>query len=107
MRCRFRADAGSVTAEFAISLPAVVVVLALCLSGVQVAGQQLRLQDAAAAAARASARGDSTAIAARIAPGASVNRWSDGDLACVTVTARAALFAMPLSASGCALGDGR
>ena len=64
MRCRSRAnllavpggspgrrERGSVTAEFAIALPAVILVLACSLSGLQIAGQQLRLQDAAASAA--------------------------------------------------------
>lgn len=122
MRCRFppevggkrgaaKRDRGSVTAEFAIALPAVILVLAGSLSGLQVAGQQLRLQDAAASAARAAARGDDPA-AARLAPGAAVSRWSDGDLVCVRLTAPSAalvgtLMQLTLAASSCALGGGR
>lgn len=107
MRCRFRDDTGSVTAEFALTLPAVVLVLAVCLSGAQVAGQQLRLQDAAAAAARSQARGGGTAVASRLAPGANVSTWRDGDLDCVELTARASGFVpLTLRASSCALAGG-
>ncbi len=106
-------DAGSVTAEFAVTMPAVILVLACCLSGTQVAGQQLRLQDAAAAAARSLARGDSAAATAtRLAPGASVTERSDGDLDCVTLAAPSTaalsvIVGFTLSASSCALGGGR
>lgn len=100
------------TAEFAIALPAVVLVLACCLSGMQVAGQQLRLQDAAASAARAAARGGDTSAAARLAPGAAISRWSDGDLVCVRLSAPSAallgtLARLTLAASSCALGGGK
>jgi len=89
-------------------LPAVVLVLGFCLSGVQLAAQQLRLQDAAAAAARSQARGDGTAIASRLAPGSSVAVFSDGDVDCVELRAVASgLLAMTLTASSCALGGGR
>lgn len=106
---RSGSDRGSITAEFAVALPAVMVVLALSLGGFSVAGAQLRVQDAAAAAARAAGRGDGVGIAAQVAPGASVSQWSQGDLACVTVSATAALgpAAIPLSASSCALGGGK
>jgi Flp pilus assembly protein TadG len=105
-------DGGSVTAEFAVTMPAVILVLAFCLSGMQVAGQQLRLQDAAAAAARSMARGDSAAATAgRLAPGASVTERSDGDIDCVTLTvqprvAGGAIAGFTLTASSCALGGG-
>ncbi|MDQ1576828.1 MAG: hypothetical protein QOH55_1978, partial [Microbacteriaceae bacterium] len=39
---------GSVTAEFAAVVPAVLLVLAACLGGIQVVGQQVRMTDAAA-----------------------------------------------------------
>lgn len=128
MRCRFReltgpalarhlvgarrsasAERGSITAEFAIALPTVMVVLVLCLGGIAVAGAQIRVQDAAAAAARAAGRGDSVAVAAQVAPGASVSQWAQGDLVCVTVSATADLGpgGIPLSASSCALGGGK
>jgi hypothetical protein len=95
-----------VAAEFAVVLPAVVVVLACCLSAMQVAGQQLRLQDAAALAARSAARDDGTGVAARLVPGSTVSRWTDGELECVTLTAPAVL-GLELAASSCAAGGGR
>lgn len=103
-------DRGSVTAEFAIALPAVVLVLAACLGGLQVAGQQMRLQDAAAVAARSIARGGSIdaaqARASRMVPGVAVSHRTDGDLECASL----ALTVPPgltLRASSCALGGGK
>lgn len=103
-------EKGSITAEFAVALPAVIVVLAACLGGLQVAGQQLRLQDAAAVSARTLARGGSPAAAQaradRMVPGATVSHRTDGDLKCATL----ALTVPPgltLRASGCALDGGQ
>jgi Flp pilus assembly protein TadG len=107
VRSRSRADAGSVTAEFALALPLVVVVLAFCLTGLQVAGQQVRLQDAAATAARAAARGDNTAIAARLTPSATVSQWNDGALVCVRLTSATPVPGVTLGATSCALGGGK
>mgnify|MGYP000901264253 FL=1 len=111
MRCRFRVDdRGSVTAEFAVALPAVVLLLALCLTGMQAVGQQLRLADATAHAARSLARGESADVAAaraaREVPGASITQSADGDLTCVTGSAPAAL-GLTVTASSCALSGGR
>jgi len=60
---RPRRDDGTVTAETAVVLPALVVVLVLCLWSVTVVGQQLRCIDAARTGARALARGESSALA--------------------------------------------
>ncbi|HQJ34995.1 MAG TPA: pilus assembly protein [Rhodoglobus sp.] len=111
MRCRFRVDdRGSVTAEFAVALPAVVLLFALCLTGMQAVGQQLRLADATAHAARSLARGESADVAAaraaREVPGASITQSTDGDLTCVTGSAPAAL-GLTVTASSCALSGGR
>ncbi len=105
-------ERGSVTAEFAIAMPAVALVLACCLSGIQIAAQQLRLQDAAAVAARAAARDGDPAVALRLVPGASVSRFTNGDLVCVRLTvASSALVGtiarLTLAASSCAPGGGR
>jgi len=83
-------------------------VLACCLTGIQVAGQQLRLQDAAAGAARAMARGDDPA---GITGGARVSRSTRGDLVCATLSEQSTglpgtLFRISLSARSCALGEG-
>ncbi len=63
-------DAGTVTAETAVVLPALVVVLVLCLWSVTVVGQQLRCIDAARVGARALARGETSAKARTAAQGA-------------------------------------
>ena len=67
-------ERGSVAAEFAVAMPAVLLVLATALGGVQLAGLQLQAQDAAADAARSYARGESAGsgrrAAARQVPGA-------------------------------------
>ena len=51
-------DAGMVTAELAVGLPALVLVGLLATTGVQVVAAQLRCLDAAAIAARLAARGE-------------------------------------------------
>ena len=51
----------AVTAEFAVVLPGVTLVLALCLGAVATGAAQVRLEDAARVAARAAARGDTEA----------------------------------------------
>ncbi|WP_246149475.1 TadE family type IV pilus minor pilin [Nonomuraea turkmeniaca] len=55
---RRRASRGSVTAETAAMLPALMVVLAAALWAIQAVGAQLECVDAARAAARAAARGE-------------------------------------------------
>ena len=107
-----RDDRGSVSAEFALAMPAVALVLLLCLSGMQVAGLQVRLQDAAAVAARSVARGDGSASAvAALIPGATTSTYANGELQCARVSAPAAgalaLIGLRLEASSCALGGGR
>lgn len=101
-------DRGSVAAEFAIALPALAVVLAVCVWGVQLAGVQVRLEDAAGLAARAAARGDSAdAAVAAVLPGAAVRLDVAAALVCVDVSATVAapggLVPMALSARSCAL----
>lgn len=61
---------GAVTAELAVGLPAVVLLLAAVLTGVAAGVTQLRVEEAARAAAREVMRGDSAeaeAVARRIA----------------------------------------
>ena len=60
--CRGSVDAGYVTAETAVVLPALLLVLALGIWVLQAVGAQLRCTDAAAMAARAAARGDAAAV---------------------------------------------
>ena len=93
-------ERGSVTAEFAAVVPAVVLVLAASLTCMQLSSQQLRLQDAAAITARALARGDT----APSLPGASLTTTTQGDLVCarLAMTAEPPFF-VALAAQSCAL----
>jgi hypothetical protein len=82
-----------VTAEFAIVLPAVVLVLALSLGALGLALDQVRCVDAARAGARAASRGDSDSavmmVVRRAAPsGAFVSMSTSGDLVQVSVVSR-------------------
>lgn len=86
-------DRGSVTAEFAVVVPAVILLLALCLSAMQVATLQIRLQDAASLAARSVARGGgSPASALGLVRGASADIDRRGDLVCVRLAVDARVF---------------
>jgi Flp pilus assembly protein TadG len=91
-----RADGGMVTAEMAVVLPALVVVLVFALWSVAAVTAQLRCVDAAHTAARALARGeasDASVAAARAAApaGAQVVVSRSGDLVVVDVRAIARL----------------
>jgi Flp pilus assembly protein TadG len=104
---------GGVTAEFAIALPAIMLVLAFCLAAMQLASVQIRVQDAAALAARSIARDDeaSLALAAQLVPGVTFARSQRGELVCVTAVAPAAGGATPVlgirvQAISCGLGGG-
>ena len=102
-------DRGSATAEFAVAMPAVLLVLALSLGATQLAGLQLRVQDAAADAARLLARGESAAPAvSRV--GAVMSSSRQGSLICVELTAApvgpAAMLGLRAEASSCALAGG-
>jgi len=85
-------DRGSVTAELAVALPAVGLVLASCVWGLGLAAEQVRLQDRAGLAARAAARGDPSADGA-------LSR--DGDLVCATLAET--FGGVALAARSCAL----
>jgi hypothetical protein len=109
MRSRCRAeqdgDRGTVTAELAVAVPAVLLVLAACLGGLRVGAERLRVVDAAAQGARLAAVGEppgspAAAIGARVV---SVRR--DGETVCVVVRRDVALLGAPLpvQATGCAL----
>ena len=101
------ADRGSATAELAVALPAVAVVLAICVWGVQLAAVQVRMQDAAGLAARSAARGDDPAAAAVAHPGAGVSTWDEGELVCarasVDVASPVGLPPVPVTAVACSL----
>lgn len=100
------------TAEFAVTLPAIALVLAACLASVQLVAQQVRLTDAAADAARALGRGESAAeagaIADRVSGGAALAVAEEGVFVCVTLRAsgRGLLAAIELNAESCAVAGG-
>jgi hypothetical protein len=105
-----------VTAEFAVAMPAVLLVLATALGGVQLAGLQLRLQDAAADAARGLGRGEpGSTIERRLqeqVPGATLTtQTTPDDVVCARVTAvpgwPTGLAGIRIEATACALDDAR
>jgi hypothetical protein len=82
-----------VTAELAVALPAVVLVLAMCLAGVTAGIDQIRCVDAARVAARSAARGDAPGVVREVAlaaapAGSIVAVLADAAHVTVTVEAR-------------------
>ena len=115
MRCSaVWGERGSVSTEFAVLMPAVLLLLGLGLSAAQVSSRQLQLQDAAADAARIIATGEGVPAAERhvaaLVPGALLRGQSTSDLSCVLLSAAGAprgLFsAVRLEARSCALDGG-
>lgn len=99
------------TAEFAVVLPAVLLVLMVAIGGLDLVAEQVRLQFAADNAARAYGRGDAAAAQSVLAglPGAAVTPSQRGDLACADATMSAWLGPVPgasIAATACALSDG-
>lgn len=87
---RANRDAGMVTAETAVALPALVLLAAMLIWGVVAAAAQIRCVDAARVGARAAARGEADAAAQALAaaPGsASVQIAQDTRTVRVTVEA--------------------
>lgn len=109
-RRRLGDDRGSVVAEFAVALPAVILVLLLGVGALGASARQVRLQDAAADAARLIARGDSQAraiaVVASVGAGSRATVSSREDLVCVTATAPASIPGITLTATSCALAGG-
>lgn len=110
----WRDDVGGVAAEFAVTLPAVLLVLAAAVGILNAQAQRVVLQDAAADAARLLARGDdpqrAASVVAAAVPGARLEVDIDADLVCVDATAALRVVAdlpVDLHARSCALGGGR
>lgn len=100
------------TAEFATVIPAVLLVLAACLSGMQLATQQIQLQQVAATAARSIARGEPPDRSSAIVRGAKLRVEHRGELVCVMVSALGStvvglMGGFTVSASSCAFDGGR
>lgn len=88
-----RRDRGSATAEIAVALPGLVLIMVAALWGVMVASVQLACTDAARSGARAAARGESldtvrTVVAHAVPSGAEVQASRDAETAEVVVTVR-------------------
>lgn len=101
---------GSVTAEFATVIPAVMLVLACCIWALQASALQVRVTDAAADAARTLARGDSASLARSrvsvLVDGAHLSSSRSGEFLCATVTSRAPVLPLTVRARSCALDGG-
>lgn len=103
-----RDDAGMVTAELALVVPTVLLVLACCLTGLGLAADQVRCLDAARVATRAASRGEDPAqavdLARRLAPeGSVVQVRVGGGAVTVSVTAPARDGLLPLPAASAAV----
>ena len=103
-----RDDRGAVTAEFALAIPAVLVILGVMLGGIYLSSERVALISLAGEVARLEARGDDALAAARIASATrqpTITRESDGRVLCVTATAapRQGIFSvLNISGRGCA-----
>ena len=83
-----RSDQGTVTAELALSLPAVLVILTISLQALSLQVERITMVGQVAALARQAARGETVA-------GAKV----EGDIVCVTRTKQ---FMLPVTEKQCA-----
>lgn len=113
---RWKGDRGSVTAEFAVVMPAVILILACCLGCIRMVTLQMQLSDAASIAARIVARGESMGVAIAAASTVVSNAQFDrqdtdsavtGDsIVCVTATSgrsSGVLDFTTITGSSCAL----
>ncbi|MDQ1136124.1 Flp pilus assembly protein TadG [Microbacterium sp. SORGH_AS 1204] len=109
MTPRLLDDRGAVAAEFAVALPAVVVVLALGVGLLGTATATVRLQHAVTEAARLLSRGDADALDGLSASGGKASVEHRDGLVCVAATApvRAVLPLPAVTARACALDGGR
>jgi Flp pilus assembly protein TadG len=102
-------ERGAVSAEFAVALPALLLVVLLGVGALGTGARQVRLQDAAADAARLLARGEDHGRARAVvaAAGGTLTIEQRGDLVCAIARAPAVLPPLPASsASSCALAGG-
>lgn len=111
-RRRLGDERGSVAAELAIALPAVLLALLLGVGALSAAATQVMLQDVASDAARLLGRGESQSRAAQavgVVDGAVLASRVDGDLVCATASVQVQIgriIRLPLRAESCALGGG-
>jgi Flp pilus assembly protein TadG len=110
MRFRIRDEAGTVTAEFVVALPAVVVVLVVAMAAMSLVGEQVRLQGAVAGAARLLGRGDpgAAAMVEQVAAGGKLTVSRHGSLVCADAQVPGSLgplVPITIAARSCALDD--
>ncbi len=103
MPYRSASDRGSVTAELAVTLPVIVLVLALCLNALAALGVRVQLLDQSALAARLLGRGESEAIVRDALGGAEFEVVHSDGLVCVRLGRATGL--LPMQARSCALDD--
>lgn len=105
-----REERGAATAEVAVALPVVALVLVACLGGLIAGAEVVRLQSAAADAARLLGRGESTVLprVQQAVPGATVAVSRRDGLVCVEARSAPRVLGVPIevSASSCALDGG-
>lgn len=106
-RALLKGEGGSVTAEFAILIPMVLVILGIAISSITLSAHRVTLTSAAAEIARLEARGDIESAQTRLSQlhSTRIDRINDGQLLCVTLTARPAagvLEVLEVRAKGCA-----
>jgi Flp pilus assembly protein TadG len=109
MTRRLLDDRGAVAAEFAVALPAVVVVLALGVGLLGSAATTVRLQHAATESARLLGRGEPGALDTVTATGATASVDRRDGLVCVAAVAPVpGVLPLPaVTARACALDGGR
>ncbi len=102
---------GSVTAEFAIILPTIVMVLGMCVAAVSLIASHVRLSDTAADVARLLARNDDPSLVHQrmdaFGSGLTLLRSDSDGVVCVELSTTSSsvhlLGIFPISARGCAL----
>jgi len=102
-------ERGAVTAEFAVALPAVLVVLALGAGVLASFATTVRVQQITAEAARLLGRGDEDALSRLAEAGATASVDRGGGVVCVRASAPVPLGLPlpPVAARACALDGGR
>lgn len=101
-------ERGGASAEFAVVLPVIILVLSVVLGGLGFAALRVSVVSAAHELARLEARGDTALATARsqsLPPGAHISRNREQGLLCVTVTAQPVgglLRVLNATSTGCA-----
>lgn len=101
----FVGDGGSVTAEFAMLIPSMVLILATFLGALNLQLERLQLVLLATDAARAAGRGDSVEPA--VESETQFVTYARDELICVRVSKRAGAFQIKLEETICARANGR